>query len=144
MAADSKCTSGDVWSPTRKIWRHGEELIGVAGDMNHAARFLKWYMAGRKGPLAIKSPDFEALILREDGLYHVTDNGLEFKEERGFFAIGSGQKAALAILIAGLGPVKAVEIACQVDISSGGEVKVEHLSGVLLHAKDSHTIIGTK
>ena len=144
MVSDSKCTSGDVWSPTRKIWRHGDELIGVAGDLHHASRFLKWHMNGRKGPLSIKSSDFEALILRKDGLYHVTDAGIEFKEERGFFAIGSGQKAALAILIAGLGPVRAVEIACQVDISSGGELRVETLSGALLHSQDSHPIIGTK
>lgn len=127
MVSDSKCTTGDVWTPTRKVWRHNGELIGVAGDLHQASKFLRWYTGGRKGPFPGKSGDFEAMILRPDGLFHVFESGLELKEERGFFAIGSGQKAALAILVAGLGAEKAVEIACQVDVGSGGDLQVFRL-----------------
>lgn len=127
LVTDSKCTSGSVWSPTTKAWRHGREIIGVAGELRQAKKWLDWYTKGKRGPLG-KLEDFEALILREDGLYHVTEGGYEHKEDRGFYAIGSGQQAALAVLIAGLGPEKAVEIACQIDLGSGGDLQVHSLS----------------
>ena len=126
IVSDSKCTSGSVWSPTTKLWRHGRDLIGVAGDMRFARRWLDWYMKGKKGPVP-KLEDFEAIVLRDDGVYHIPTSGYEHREEQGFFAIGSGQQAAMAVLKLGLGAEKAVEIACQIDVDSGGDLQILRL-----------------
>ena len=127
IVSDSKCISGDTWSPMTKIFRHKDELIGVAGDVRIAMRWVKWYTAARRGA-APKLTNFEALILKPDGLYHVTEDAFEMKVEQGFYAIGSGAQAALAVMHAGLEPKEAVRIACLVDNNSGGALQAHSLA----------------
>lgn len=121
MVCDSKCTSGDVWLPAHKVFRIGEELIGVAGDVKHWQDFLKWWGGGKRGARP-KGQEYSALILRAEGLFVFDSNGCLMKIERGFHAIGSGEKAAIAVMLAGHDAETAVKLACEVDAASGGDI----------------------
>lgn len=126
MVSDSRCVEGGTWFPCTKVFRIGAELVGCAGDVNEWQQWLKWYRAGRKGAMP-KLTEFSALILRSEGLYGFGDDGCEMLMERGFHAVGSGHHAALAALILGHDAKAAVEVACEVDSGTGGEIRVYNL-----------------
>lgn len=121
MVSDSKCTADTEWFPMTKVYRHEDELIGLAGNVRDALAWLRWYSEGKKGAKP-KGEGFAAMILRKDGLYGVSSDTFEMLIERGFYGIGSGGGIAVGAFMAGANPKRAVEIACQVDANSGGEV----------------------
>ena len=123
MASDSRSADDVTWVPCTKIFRIGEELIGIAGDLREVGTWLKWVRGGRHG-VRPKLTSFGAIVMRAEGLYGVTGDGHEQLIERGFHAIGTGAHAALAVLLMGGDPKQAVEIACQIDVCSGGAVRV--------------------
>lgn len=127
-ASDSKCTIGAIWVTSTKVFRHKDELIGLAGLDSQGQRWLEWHKSGKKGA-APKMDQADALILRRDGVYYVQDDCAEFRVERGFHAIGTGAAAAMAVMLAGHSAEEAVRIAIQVDAQSGGEVQVFNLKG---------------
>lgn len=128
MVSESKCSDGNVWVPMTKVFRIGGGLFGFAGTVVDRERWLKWHRNGRKGARP-KMDDFIALHLREDGqLYEISSDGLEMLIERGFTAIGSGAKAAIAAMILGHDAKAAVEVACLVDAGSGGDIRVFELN----------------
>lgn len=124
IVCDSRMTM-DVnhWIPSTKVERMGDELIGCAGDDSDGQRWRSWYIGGKTGARP-KCADFSALILRKTGVFYVYDGGYELLVERGFHAIGSGGGPALGALLAGATPKAAVRIACQIDNSSGGAIRV--------------------
>jgi hypothetical protein len=122
MVADTKFNSGDCWFAGTKVHRHGDELIGYAGNVKTCRAWVKWYTAGAKGARP-KMVDFEALVLRADGLFYFSEDGGELAMERGYHGIGSGGAMAVAAFMAGATPTRAVEIACAIDLASGGEVQ---------------------
>lgn len=127
MACDSKCNGGGTWYPITKVFRVGDELIGMAGSVKEARSWLKWYQGGKKGPRP-KTEDFVALSLRADGLYELCADGLELKVERGYHGIGSGGGYALAAFMGGNKDAReCVLIACDIDTGSGGDVVVHTL-----------------
>ncbi len=128
MVSDSRCNCGSTWLPATKIYRIGDELIGIAGNVIDEQKWLKWHRAGRRAPRP-KMEAFCAIILRKDGLYEADNTGLEMLIERGFHAIGSGGAAAIAVMLAGHGAEEAVRIACLVDIGSGGDLQIHRLKG---------------
>lgn len=126
MVSDSRCTAGEQWFPMTKVHRVGAEIIGLAGNVKESQAWLKWYASGKKGAKP-KGESYAALVLRKDGLYEATPDGLEMLIERGFHACGSGGPVAVGVMLAGLSAEEAVKIACQVDVGSGGEIKVYKL-----------------
>lgn len=126
MVCDSKCTSGEVWYPMTKVHRVGKELIGLAGSVKESLAWLDWYRSGKKG-VRPKLEMFQGLCLRPDGLYELGADGLVQLVERGFHGIGSGGGYAVAAFMAGADPKKAVDIACEIDNESGGDVHVHAL-----------------
>ncbi len=126
MVSDSRCTCGGTWVPTTKIYRIGEELIGIAGNVLDEQKWLKWARTGKKGPRP-KLEAFTAIVLRPDGVYEIDGTGVELLIERGFHAIGSGGAPAIAVMIAGQSVEEAVRIACMVDAGSGGDLQVQRL-----------------
>jgi ATP-dependent protease HslVU (ClpYQ) peptidase subunit len=129
MVADSLCSDGDTKSRVTKIHRIGGELAGLAGEVAQIEEWLRWYRRGRKG----RRPEVEtvqALVLSPGGLRHYTGTGAT-QCEQGRYAIGTGGKAALAVMLAGHDCRTAVEIACQVDASSEGPLQVETLNPVV-------------
>lgn len=126
MVCDSKCSAGGTWYPIPKVFRVGNELVGIAGNVKEGRAWLKWYQNGKKGPRP-KTEDFVALGLRSDGLYELCADGLELKIERGHHGVGSGGGNALAAFMAGADPERAVHIACLIDTGSGGDIVVHRL-----------------
>lgn len=121
MVCDSKCTSGGIWYPITKVFRIGDELMGFAGDVKDWKSYQKWCESGKKGPRP-KAESFTAISLSKRGVFEHCSNGLVLEVERGFLGIGSGGDMATAAFMAGAEPHRAVEIACAIDMGSGGEV----------------------
>jgi ATP-dependent protease HslVU (ClpYQ) peptidase subunit len=127
MACDSMVSTGDCWWPATKVYRLPGVLIGGAGEAGAVRQFVNWYSDGQRMPHP-KTPDtWCALVLTAEGLSYWASNFMSHPVERGFHAIGSGGSAALGALLAGANVQKAVEIACQVDTSSGGDVVLHKL-----------------
>jgi ATP-dependent protease HslVU (ClpYQ) peptidase subunit len=135
MVADTMVSDGDVKSKMTKIIRHGDELIGVAGELCQVEPWLKWYRSGMRGRKP-RSGTFSALVLGPSGLAHYEGTDKTTVEQE-FFAIGSGGKAALALMHAGHSCQESVEVTCLVDANSSLPVQVEYLSGV---CQDSHPV----
>jgi ATP-dependent protease HslVU (ClpYQ) peptidase subunit len=125
MVSDSKVTlenKGIEYPATKIIRGKGNWLIGAAGFAGDCSRFLKW--AGSR--FQDKEPKWDeeggqedsviGIILKDDGIYVWTQGDPEPElTNTDFYAIGSGGKAARAAMILGVGPEKAVEVACEVD-----------------------------
>lgn len=127
MAADSMTSTSDSWWPSTKVHRVPGALIGGAGEAASIRQFVTWFSDGQRSPRPRISDNFCALVLTAEGLCYWASNLVPEPIERGFHAIGSGGNAALGALLAGANVQKAVQIACQVDTSSGGEVVVHRL-----------------
>jgi len=127
MVADSKVSiEGGVSYPTTKIIKVKGMIAGAAGHSGDCARFLEWARGDFKNP----RPKFEekegddesinALVLKKDGLFFF---GVSYPEpekiDAEYFAIGSGGKAARLAMRLGNDPIRAVELACEVDDYSG-------------------------
>lgn len=127
MACDSMTSTGDSWWPSTKVYRVPDALIGGAGEAAAVRQFVSWYADGQRSPRPKIADTFCALVLTKEGLFYWASNLVPEPIERGFHAIGSGGNAALGALLAGAAVQKAVQIACEVDTSSGGEVFVHRL-----------------
>jgi hypothetical protein len=125
MASDSNVTveAKGVNYPATKIVRgKGGSLIGASGHAGDCTRFLKWAAAkfSDKEPKWAEAEGQEdsvmGMVMTKEGIYVWTqgDPEPELVNAR-FFSIGSGSKAARAAMLLGADPVKAVEIACEVD-----------------------------
>ena len=126
IVCDSKMTLGNEWVQVSKVVRVGNELIGFAGVHTEGERWLAWYKTGQQGPRP-KVDNSNALILGPDGIKLLDSSGGFITIERGFMGTGTGGMCATAAYMAGANAKKAVEIACQIDANSGGEVIVHRL-----------------
>lgn len=122
IACDSMTSTSDSWWPSTKVYRAGDALIGGAGEAAAVRQFVAWYADGQRNPRPKISDSFCALVLSPDGLAYWASNLVPEPIERGFHAIGSGGSAALGAMLAGANVKRAVEIATEIDPSSGGEV----------------------
>lgn len=138
IAADSQSTmsssgGGDRKFICEKLYRKKvkrgrkieEVIVATAGETSPGLVFLDWYGSGKEPPtsLVVGGADFTCLVLTSMGLYEFDAycRG-ELIIEPNFYAIGSGAKAALGALHAGASARRAVEIACQIDPSTGPPV----------------------
>lgn len=118
MVTDSQVSDGDQKWPEDKVQVIDGTLYGCAGDAIWAEKFYEWVRKGRKGRKPkLDEDDFNALALNANGLFWF-DHKLHPMPMKTAFAIGSGGKAARALLIAGIDIERAVEITCQVDAGS--------------------------
>lgn len=101
-------------------------MAGATGELVNAALFLNWVLDGAKAEKFPKmSDDFKGImILRNGDIFFVGDNGLSLPVDGPFFAIGSGEEVAKGALAAGATAAGAVQAAINLDIYSGGSVKV--------------------
>jgi ATP-dependent protease HslVU (ClpYQ) peptidase subunit len=124
MVADSKVTveHKGMTYPATKMVRAGGRIVGASGHGGDCTRFLDWARKDFKGaaPKWHEPQGSEdsvlGLVLDSDGIYIYSPGDPEpEKVNAEFFAVGSGGKAARAAMKLGLDPVKAVELACEVD-----------------------------
>ena len=129
MASDSQITDrGIVVAEEKKIIRYDGTLIGVAGNLDADAAFLEWVKFEQTDKPDLKNSDFEALVVRQDGTmlwYGV--NLIPLKMTSPYIAIGSGFHVAMGALHLGANAKEAVQVACDLDVLSGGTIQVEKL-----------------
>ena len=133
MVSDSKVSlahKGFTY-PAIKIVKAGKVLIGAAGDGGDCTRFLKWAENGFKGAEpkwgdTTTDDQIVGLVVRDEGIFIWSRGDPEPERiEADYFAVGSGGKAARAVMMMGGDPVKAVEIACLVDdLNSGPPLQI--------------------
>ncbi|GAC1333102.1 MAG: hypothetical protein NVSMB20_05320 [Bradyrhizobium sp.] len=127
LASDSISTLGAIATcHFRKIARAPDgTLVAAAGGTLACGALLRWVDGGMAGPLGLSNDDFTALAVNQDGeLHFLSGDGSLTRIEADFFAIGSGSELALGAMAAGVSARRAVEIACQFDGHSGGEIRV--------------------
>ena len=125
IAADSRETWGDsTVNRCEKLFRkrigRREHVIGTAGGSYSGMLFYDWYGSGKEPPETLTQhldleEDFEVMVW--DGRHLYTANHLcrLVRVIEPFAAVGSGRKAALAVMHMGGSARKAVEIACKID-----------------------------
>jgi hypothetical protein len=118
MVADSMTSWGGRWWKSVKLVRVDGGILGCSGDAPDIDKLVEWYRAGK--PKRKPKIDCNGLILRPTGLYAIDSYCQETLIDQGFFAIGSGGDAALGALLAGASPLRAAEIAAEVDTSTDG------------------------
>lgn len=124
MASDSLATRSPWKLPgtTDKLFRMKDGgMAGVTGDYAPAVRYIEWLNNedGDEPSLG----DATVIRIHPDMSCTVYEAGGSYKEDVSeFCAWGSGMPAALAALHMGADAVKAVEVACLVDTSSGGAI----------------------
>ena len=132
MAADTQVNVGDITFPSKKIFTTCNGLVGAAGSSVDCAKFIAWVEAGMdiNDRDELKDADeFQALLLTHDGLFFFEDDWIANKIERDFHAIGTGGGPAMAAMLCGKTPKRAVEIASKIDPGTGGPVTVLVLGG---------------
>lgn len=128
MAADSQVLDRSaVVGTVKKLYRRADGAVaGTCGSLEDWAPFMKWF----KNPSGFDAPaalfDFEALVALPSGeVLWFGKSGRCTPYTAPFYAIGSGYQAALGALHAGASAERAAEIACLVDVDSGGPIIVE-------------------
>lgn len=132
LAADTQvCGGGGRAGTVVKVVRRSDgHLAGTAGDLSWAQRLHGWFMGGENGePPLPKEGGGEAILIRPDGGVHYVDEVRTHTLKADCHASGSGSQFALGAMAAGATAERAVEIACSLDIHTGGEVTVVKLEG---------------
>ncbi len=122
LAADSQSSAITGFKVTgrKKIVKINECLIGSAGYVSDIKKFQEWFTDPCQRKPRLES--FSAIVVMPGGDAYEYDESCIGNEIKAPFAIGSGAKAALAAMKAGAGARRAVEIASEVDIYTGGEI----------------------
>lgn len=121
MAADSQFTAGGLRFKGTKIFRKGDVLIGIAGDVEPAMIFVDWYGSPGPAPAELLSANAEisALVLTRSGMFEYDKWCKGLKVQGRFYAIGSGAAVALGALHMGADARTAARIACRLDDGCG-------------------------
>jgi hypothetical protein len=106
-----------------------ECLVGCAGLVEYNEPFFRWVRSGMNPelfPSCVPAKDFQALFLtsinNEPIIYQFEDTWIPFIVEEDFYAIGTGNMPAMAAMLCGKSVEEAVEIACMIDVWSGGGI----------------------
>lgn len=120
VAADSRTNNGGWIDPgsRSKLERVDGAVFAYCGDWAICTAIRAWL----KEPNGDQPNGDATVIVFRDGKIFVYSDGSYFEENDGFHAWGSGTPVALGALYAGCTAYEAVEIACQVDLYSGGPV----------------------
>lgn len=130
MAADGFAVVGDRIADRqqKKLFRVSFSIFGVCGASECREAFREWLESGQteKKP-ALSNEDFGALELKSDGSIWAWNAMLHPVKMSAPASQGSGHEMAAAAMLCGKDAKGAVEIACMLDINSGGEITVEYL-----------------
>ena len=125
MACDSRMTGGYIAVCRSKVVVGRDCLVGFCGDPI-AAYGGAMYLAGeiQDRPQSNDSDDVTFLVWR-DGRLYLADSSLRELPLDGnkYFAIGSGEQAAIVAMHMGASAKEAVQMAIRVDENSGPPVK---------------------
>lgn len=131
MAADRLCTKGGLVTGTvRKVWKSQGLLYGVAGSISAVQQIMKWSKGDRNRlPTITHNVPFCCMVVAQRGQVFEFSNddrdGCILTCDQ--YAIGSGADLALGAMLAGSGARRAVRLACDLDVHSGGGIDVIRL-----------------
>ncbi|AXQ69132.1 peptidase HslV family [Caulobacter phage CcrBL9] len=118
-----------------KIVKKGGAIATGAGSSIVCRQFTDWFLGGMKGaPPAMKTDPHPNAPSSECVIYFAKDRFVTFDAAgvseiyADHHTLGSGAPFARGALAAGADPIRAVEIAIQFDLYSGGEIDVLSLN----------------
>ena len=126
MACDSRisCDTGEYSNGAGKVLRIGDALVGYAGMVSAACKFLAWYADQSKERPTFDDDDcVDAVVLTSKGIFSYSNSTYCMRIMEKHFCIGSGSSAATAAMLCGKTPAEAVKIAIKCDKHSGGPVR---------------------
>lgn len=129
MAADKRISGSPVFKST-KIHQIRGSLIGIAGNVEQALRFIEWRRTPEQKPQFEASVGFEALELTADRRlvwWGAEMVGIEIEDD--YYAIGSGAQLALGALAMGATLRQAIKIAAKWDVATGTDIQLVTLKG---------------
>lgn len=115
--ADSLCDCSIAFY-SDKIFRVGESIYGVAGDLEEALQFIEWRKTGNNKPEFAESVDFDAIEVNKTGIYLWQTKLVRMAVKNKTYAIGSGGQYAMGAMDEGATPEKAMKIAEKRDSST--------------------------
>jgi ATP-dependent protease HslVU (ClpYQ) peptidase subunit len=139
MAGDKMASTGDSkHGRVTKVFKIKGSLIGFSGSLDVGVAILRWFENDCNEDywpeLQYESLECNVLVVGPDGVVRVYERyPVPIVMEQNIHAIGSGRDFALAAMHLGFDPVKAVEVASELDGCTGGGVDV-----VYLNATESH------
>lgn len=135
MAADKMVREGSLKTGlTTKIFNRNGYLLGFSGRQDVAMLLLKWFEDGAKeedwpNPFDDDELDTAVLVVSPEGEVFCYERfPYPIRMENEFHAIGSGRDFAIAAMHLGFDPERAVEIASELDASTGSGIDVLCLS----------------
>lgn len=134
LAADKLACSGDTRQTTTKIFRCGEGLIGITGDLSVGMEMLAWFQEGAAKadfPKSNLDPGKGCclIVIRPDASVWSYESGpFPFRLEGPFHAFGCGREAALVAMACGKSAYEAVELANMFNTGCGNGVDTLELS----------------
>lgn len=130
MAGDSRANLEYNFThfPAKKVEKIGDVLVGASGRAIDCTAFMTWIWNGpdpeNKPLLDSEDNGFQGLMLSHDGIFYFERDLCAMRVDRDFHAIGTGSQAALAALMLGKPPRRAVEIAAKIDSNTGAPFTV--------------------
>jgi hypothetical protein len=118
LVTDSRISDGDTTWRAIKAEVFNGRIYATAGEAADTEKFMAWIRRGRRGARPKVDSEFQALALTPEGLFFF-DQHLYPMRLLHPMAIGSGAKAARGAMAMGADIRRAVEIACDIDHSSG-------------------------
>lgn len=125
MAADHRCTSEGPICHVQKIYRVGDRLYGLCGDVMMALYVIEWLQGKRDKEALHKAIGLEhrgnvgLLELSAEGLAMLDGWGMRMPLLDKFYAVGSGAAPAMIAMKHGASLQDAIREAATVDEASG-------------------------
>lgn len=124
MAGDGLLTGNGIVHgfDFRKVFRLADgRIAGFCGDSYALPAVVEWLNNGGNLP-DIDPENFEGLILHPDGRCQSVNGKGQMIDQPVPAVTGSGGAIALGAMLAGASPTEAVDIACQRDCKTGGQI----------------------
>lgn len=127
MAADSLCVGADTrWGEVEKIIAGDGCMGGAVGPAAAAASYCRWITDRCTDDDMYFGDAFDdaegLLVLADRTIWCWSGKRRLFKLDTPFTAIGSGAKIAMGAMAMGASAEKAVQIASQFDVYTGGRI----------------------
>ena len=129
LAADKMTVNNGLARTTTKIWRVGDLLVGVSGNLDAGMAMKRWIENGEKPedfPESQKKSDTytPTCVIRNKEYWVYESTPYPFRIEDDFAAMGSGRDFALMAMHYGEPAKNAVLMASKFDVGTGSVVDV--------------------
>lgn len=134
VAADGLACCGDepIARNVKKLRLSGTTLYGITGSAPVFDAAIAWHKAGAKPEDVPKLDGWSLLVFETDGAIRFSDK-CPYPDAFPYpVAFGSGADFAIAALKLGCSPVKAIELAAECNVFTGGEIMTMEIPRVAL------------